>query len=187
MIGRLQGRLAAKHPPQVLVDVAGVGYELDVPMSTFYGLPATGEAVTLYTHLVVREDAHTLYGFATLEERTAFRQLIRISGIGARTALSVLSGLSVADLAQAVATQEAARLTRIPGIGRKTAERLLLELKGKLADVMAAPEERPSDVVNALLALGYSDKEARAAVRSLAPGLSVADGIKAALKSLAKS
>ena len=187
MIGRLQGRLAAKHPPQVLVDVGGIGYELDVPMSTFYGLPATGEPVALYTHLVVREDAHTLYGFATLEERTTFRQLIRISGIGARTALSVLSGLSVADLAHAVATQDAARLTRIPGIGRKTAERLLLELKGKLAEATAAPEERPSDVLNALLALGYSDKEAQAAVRGLAPGLSVAEGIKAALKSLAKS
>ena len=132
MIGRLSGKLAAKQPPHVMVDVGGVAYELDVPMSTFYGLPATGEAVSLYTHLVVREDAHTLYGFATLEERTAFRQLIRISGVGARTALAVLSGLSVSDLAQAVTMQDAAALTRIPGIGKKTAERLLLELKGKL-------------------------------------------------------
>src|SRR6185503_12093239 len=131
VIGRLQGRLAAKHPPQVMLDVGGVGYELDVPMSTFYGLPATGEPVTLYTHLVVREDAHTLYGFASLEERAAFRRLIRISGIGARTALSVLSGLSVADLAQSIALQDSGRLTRIPGIGKKTAERLLLELRGK--------------------------------------------------------
>ena len=142
MIGRLSGRLLAKHPPQVLLDVAGVAYEIDVPMSTFYGLPATGEAVTLFTHLQVREDAHTLYGFATLEERTAFRQLIRISGIGARTALSVLSGLSVAELAQAVALQEAARLVKVPGIGKKTAERLLLELKGKLEIGRASCRER---------------------------------------------
>ena len=187
MIGRLSGRLAAKNPPQVLLDVAGVGYELDVPMSTFYGLPGTGEAVTLYTHLVVREDAHTLYGFATLEERGAFRQLIRISGIGARTALSVLSGLSVSDLAQSVAMQDAARLTRIPGIGKKTAERLLLELKGKLAGVTAPAEEKTSDVLNALLALGYSDKEAHAAIKGLAPGVPVAEGIRAALKTLARS
>jgi len=150
VIGRLSGRLAAKNPPQVLVDVAGVGYEVDVPMSTFYSLPATGDPVTLHTHLVVREDAHTLYGFATLEERAAFRQLIRISGIGARTALSVLSGLSVADLAQSIALQDSGRLTRIPGIGKKTAERLLLELRGKLADVTAPAQERPSDVLNAL-------------------------------------
>ena len=187
MIARLSGRLAAKNPPQVVVDVAGVGYEVDVPMSTFYGLPGTGEPVTLHTHLVVREDAHTLYGFATLEERAAFRQLIRISGIGARTALSVLSGLSVADLAQSIALQDSGRLTRIPGIGKKTAERLLLELKGKLAEVTTPAQERPSDVVNALLALGYSDKEAHAAIKGLAPGIPVAEGIRAALKALAKS
>ena len=186
MIGRLQGRLATKNPPQVVVDVAGVGYEVDVPMSTFYSLPATGDPVTLHTHLVVREDAHTLYGFATLEERAAFRQLIRISGIGARTALSVLSGLSVADLAQSIALQDAGRLTRIPGIGKKTAERLLLELKGKLAEVTAPAQERASDVVNALLALGYSEKEAQAAIKGIAPGMPVAEGIRAALKALAK-
>jgi Holliday junction DNA helicase RuvA len=187
MIGRLTGRLAAKQPPQVLVDVAGVAYEVDVPMSTFYNLPASGEPVTLFTHLIVREDAHTLYGFATLEERAAFRQLIRISGVGARTALAVLSGLSVSDLAQAVAMQEAGRLTRIPGIGKKTAERLLLELKGKLAEVQApAGAEKANDVLNALLALGYSEKEALAAVKGLAPGIAVAEGIRAALKSLAK-
>jgi len=187
LIGRLSGKLAAKQPPQVLIDVGGVAYELDVPMSTFYSLPATGEAVSLYTHLVVREDAHVLYGFATLEERAAFRQLIRISGIGARTALAVLSGLSVGDLAQAVTLQEAARLTRIPGIGKKTAERLLLELKGKLAEATAAAGGRAgSDVVNALVALGYSDKEAHAAVRDLAPGVPLAEAIRAALKALAK-
>ena len=187
MIGRLSGRLAGKQPPQVLVDVGGVAYELDVPMSTFYSLPATGEAVSLYTHLVVREDAHTLYGFATLEERSAFRQLIRISGVGARTALSVLSGLSVADLAQAVTLQDAAALTRVPGIGKKTAERLLLELKGKLADTATAATRQGSDVVNALVALGYSDKEAAAAVKGLAPGIPVAEAIRAALKALAKA
>ena len=193
MIGRLTGKLAAKHPPQVLLDVAGVAYELDVPMSTFYSLPATGEAVTLHTHLVVREDAHVLYGFATLEERTAFRQLIRISGIGARTALSVLSGLSVHDLAEAVTMQESGRLTKIPGIGKKTAERLLLELKGKLADAIpasgsvAVPGSDASDILNALLALGYNEKEALAAIKGLAPGVAVADGIRAALKALAKS
>ncbi|MEA3194355.1 MAG: holliday junction helicase RuvA [Betaproteobacteria bacterium] len=189
MIGRLTGKLAGKHPPQVLVDVGGVGYELDVPMSTFYGLPATGDAVTLFTHLSIKEDSHTLYGFSTVEERSAFRQLIRISGIGPRTALSVLSGLSVAELSQAVALQDIARLTKIPGIGKKTAERLLLELKGKLATLGAATPgaEKASDVLNALLALGYSEKEALAATRSLAPGLPVAEGIRAALKSLAKS
>ena len=171
-----------------MVDVGGVGYELDVPMSTFYALPATGEAVMLYTHLVVREDAHNLYGFATGEERAVFRQLIRISGVGARTALSVLSGLSVGDLAQAVALQDAGRLVKIPGIGKKTAERLLLELKGKLGALGAvAGVEKASDVLNALLALGYSEKEALAATQSLPPGIPVADGIRAALKSLAKS
>ena len=187
MIGRLAGRLAAKHPPQVLLDVGGVGYELDVPMSTFYALPGIGEAVSLFTQLIVREDAHTLYGFATLEERSAFRQLISISGIGARTALAVLSGLSVADLANAVALQQSSTLVKIPGIGKKTAERLLLELKGKLA---LTKEESPGiakdDVLHALAALGYSDKEAAAAVRGLAPGMPVAEAIRAALKALAK-
>ena len=193
MIGRLSGKLAAKHPPQVLVDVAGVAYEVDVPMSTFYALPATGETVSLFTHLIVREDAHNLYGFASAEERTAFRQLIRISGVGARTALSVLSGLSVNDLAQAVATQDAARLTKVPGIGKKTAERLLLELKGKLGDVLpgmtsgGTSSNAVSDVLNALLSLGYSEKEALLAVRGLPPGIAVAEGIRAALKALAKS
>jgi len=188
MIGRLAGRLVAKHPPQVLLDVQGVGYEVEVPMSTFYSLPATGDAVTLLTHLVVREDAHVLYGFATPEERGAFRQLIRISGVGARTALAVLSGLSVAELGSAVAMQDAARLTKVPGIGKKTAERLLLELKGKIAEGAAKPAAgTASDVVNALVGLGYSEKEALAAVKGLPPGLAVAEGIRAALKALAKS
>jgi len=188
LIGRLSGKLVAKQPPQVLVDCAGVAYELDVPMSTFYALPATGDGVTLFTHLVVREDAHTLYGFATLEERAAFRQLIKISGVGARTALAVLSGLSVGDLAGAVTMQDATLLTRVPGIGKKTAERLLLELKGKLQDAAAgSPREKGSDVLNALLSLGYSEKEALLAVKALPPGIAVAEGIRTALKALAKS
>ncbi len=189
MIGRLSGKLLAKNPPQVLLEVAGVGYEIDVPMSTFYNLPATGEAVTLHMHLVVREDAHVLYGFATLEERSVFRKLIRISGVGARTALSVLSGLSVADLAQAVTLQDTARLTKVPGIGKKTAERLLLELKGKLTSTLAADSKSAggNDVLNALLGLGYSEKEAFAAVKGLPAGLALTEGIRAALKALAKS
>jgi Holliday junction DNA helicase RuvA len=187
LIGRVTGKLAAKTPPQVLVDVAGIAYEIDVPMSTLYALPATGETVTLFTHLVVREDAHNLYGFFTQEERSAFRQLIRISGVGARTALAVLSGLSVSDLAHSVATQDEGRLVKIPGIGKKTAERLLLELKGKLAEATAEPSaRRASDVVHALVALGYSDKEASAAAKDVPPDMPVAEAIRAALKSLVK-
>jgi Holliday junction DNA helicase RuvA len=193
MIGRLAGTLLEKNPPQILLDVQGVAYEVDVPMSTFYNLPASGERVTLFTHLVVREDAHLLYGFGTENERRAFRQLLKISGIGARTALSVLSGLSVAELAQAVTLQESGRLTRIPGIGKKTAERLLLELKDKLgADVTSGvgihrPPPPSSDVLHALIALGYSDKEAVAAIKQLPEGVAVADGIRQALKLLAKA
>jgi Holliday junction DNA helicase RuvA len=193
MIGRLAGTLLEKNPPQILLDVQGVAYEVDVPMSTFYNLPATGERVTLFTHLVVREDAHLLYGFGSESERRAFRQLLKISGIGARTALSVLSGLSVAELAQAVTLQESGRLTKIPGIGKKTAERLLLELKDKLgADVTATvgihrTPPPSSDVLHALIALGYSDKEAVAAIKQLPEGVAVADGIRQALKLLAKS
>jgi Holliday junction DNA helicase RuvA len=172
----------------VLVDCGGVAYELDVPMSTFYGLPATGAEVALFTHLSIKEDAHTLYGFATLEERSTFRQLIKISGVGPRTALSVLSGLSVGELAEAVTLQDAVRLTKIPGIGKKTAERLLLELKGKIASSGARTTSgSASDVVNALIGLGYNEKEALAAVKGQAPSLSTAEGIRAALKALAKS
>ena len=189
MIGRLTGKLTAKHPPQVLLEAGGVGYEVEVPMSTFFALPATGDTVTLHKHLVVREDAHVLYGFVTLEERAAFRKLIRISGVGARTALSVLSGLSVAELAQAVTLQDSARLVKVPGIGKKTAERLLLELKGKLTDTLPAEARGGSsnDVLNALTGLGYSEKEALAAVKGLPAGLAVTEGIRAALKALAKS
>ena len=187
MIGSLRGKLAAKTPPQLLLEVGGVGYEVEAPMSTFYRLPPVGQETRLLTHLVVREDAHLLYGFATLDERTAFRRLIRISGIGARTALSVLSGLSVGDLADAVARQETARLVKVPGIGKKTAERLLLELKGKLDEVASPSGQSPSsDVLNALLALGYSEKEAQASARDIPAGLPVAEAIRAALKALAK-
>ncbi|MGZ3182619.1 MAG: Holliday junction branch migration protein RuvA [Telluria sp.] len=191
MIGRLSGILLEKAPPQLLVDCSGVGYEVDVPMSTYYNLPSTGERVVLFTHLIVREDAHLLFGFGTASERALFRQLIKISGVGARTALAILSGMTVADLAQAVTLQESGRLVKIPGIGKKTAERLLLELKGKLgADigiVGGAPrDDTQNDILNALAALGYSDKEAAAAIKALPPGASVSDGIKHALKALSK-
>ena len=192
MIGRLSGTLLEKNPPQLLLDVQGVAYEVDVPMSTFYNLPQNGERITLFTHLVVREDAHLLYGFGTENERRAFRQLLKVNGIGAKIALSLLSGLSVAELAQAVTLQESGRLTRVPGIGKKTAERLLLELKDKLgADLTqavginrAAPAT--SDITNALLSLGYNEREAHATVRQLPDGVAVAEGIKQALRMLAK-
>jgi holliday junction DNA helicase RuvA len=191
VIGRIAGKLVAKHPPQIVVDVHGVGYELDVPMSTLYQLPGTGTDVALLTHLLVREDAHQLYGFATEGERNLFRQLLRISGIGARTALAALSGMSVADLRDAVTRQEGARLTKIPGIGKKTAERLLLELKDKLdiavIEVRAETDDAGSDVVNALLALGYSEKEVQFAVKNLESGLNVTEGIRQALKALSRA
>jgi Holliday junction DNA helicase RuvA len=191
MIGRLSGLLFDKNPAQLLVDCNGVGYEVSVPMSTFYNLPSTGERVTLLTHMVVREDAQLLYGFGTAQERELFRELIKISGIGARTALAILSGMSVKDLAQAVTLQDAGRLTKIPGIGKKTAERLLLELKGKLgADIGAAPgavaDESSNDILSALLALGYSEKEAVLAIKQVPAGSSVSDGIRHALKALSK-
>ena len=192
MIGRLSGTLLEKNPPQILLDVAGVAYEVDVPMSTFYNLPDTGGKLTLFTHLVVREDAHLLYGFGTEHERRTFRLLTKISGIGAKIALAVLSGLSVAELAQAITLQDAARLTRVPGIGKKTAERILLELKDKLgADLTSAvgvhrPAPASSDILNALVALGYSDKEAVHAVKQLPEGVAVTDGIRQALKALGK-
>ena len=189
MIGRLHGLLAEKNPPQVLVDCHGVGYEVDVPMSTFYNLPETGQAVTLLTHFVVREDAQILYGFGTVQERAAFRELIKITGVGPRMALSILSGLSVADLAQAITRQEVARLVKVPGIGKKTAERLMLELKGKLGADMGSVQALAStdnlhDIGQALLALGYNDKEAAAALKALPADVGVSEGIKLALKSL---
>ena len=191
MIGKLTGTLGDKNPPQVLVDCNGVGYEVDVPMSTFYNLPAAGEKVTLLTHLVVREDAQLLYGFATGAEREAFRQLIKISGVGPRTALSVLSGMSVADIAQAVTAQDAGRLVKVPGIGKKTAERLLLELKGKFGpdlglSALGAGSDAQTDILQALVALGYSDKEAAASLKALPKDVGVSEGIKLALRALNK-
>ncbi len=192
MIGRITGKLLEKHPPQVLVDAHGVGYEIDVPMSTFYNLPATGESVTLLTHFVVREDAQLLYGFGTDEERRVFRQLLKISGVGPKLALSVLSGLSISDLAHAVSAQEVGRLTKIPGVGKKTAERLLLELKDKLNVTVTGRLEKPaattgSDALNALLALGYNEREAQGALKDIAEGLTLSEKIRAALKSLSKA
>ena len=192
MIGRLSGILLEKNPPQVLVDCQGVGYEVDVPMSTFYNLPHTGEKVVLHIHYVVREDAHLLFGFGTAGDRAVFRQLIKITGVGARMALSILSGMTVAELSQAVTLQEAGRLVKVPGIGKKTAERLLLELKGKLgadigAGMGAARDDSQADVLNALLALGYSDKEALLATKGIPAGTGVSDGIKLALKALSKA
>jgi len=192
MIGRIQGILAEKHPPQIVVLCGGVGYEIDVPMSTFYALPRTGEEVALLTHLVVREDAHLLYGFATAAERSAFRQLLKISGVGPKVALSVLSGLSVDDLASAVASQDALRLTKVPGVGKKTAERLVLELRDKLPMAVTvaradASSAAGSDVLNALLGLGYNEREAQAAVKQLPAELTLTDAIRQALKNLAKT
>jgi Holliday junction DNA helicase RuvA len=190
MIGRITGTLAEKSPPHLLIDCNGVGYEVDVPMSTFYNLPGLGERIALLTHFVVREDAQLLYGFLTAAERATFREVLKISGIGPRTALAVLSGMSVTELAQAVAQQQTARLTKVPGIGKKTAERLLLELKGKLAPDITVPpsvaDEAQADIVQALVALGYSEREAAAALKALPTDVTVADGIKLALKALSK-
>lgn len=192
MIGRVRGVLLEKHPPQVLLDVQGLGYEIDVPMSTFYDLPATGSEVTLYTHLLIREDAHLLFGFATECERQIFRRLLKISGVGARTALALLSGLSIGELHDAVRAQDTTYLIRVPGIGKKTAERLLLELRDKLDAVSPALENIRSsatendDIYNALLALGYSDREVNKVVKQMPANLSVSDGIRQALQWLSK-
>ncbi|WP_302410191.1 Holliday junction branch migration protein RuvA [Comamonas kerstersii] len=192
MIGKLTGTLLEKNPPEVLVDCHGVGYEVQVPMSTFYNLPQVGQPISLLTHFIVREDAQLLYGFATAQERQTFQELIKISGVGPRMALSLLSGLSIEELAQAVATQEAGRLVKVPGIGKKTAERLLLELKGKLGDAVVTgaaaqvKSDAQADILQALLALGYSDKEASACLKQLPADIGVSEGIKLALKGLSK-
>lgn len=192
MIGRIQGTLISIQAPKLLIDCNGLGYEVDVPMSTLYQLPAIGQKLTLLTHFHVREDLQQLFGFATDSERHAFRSLIKISGVGARTALAVLSGMSVNELAQAIALQEPAAFTRVPGIGKKTAERLLLELKGKLAPELgvggskSAKRDVSSEIIQALLALGYSDKEAHLAIRQIPADANVSEGIKLALKSLSK-
>lgn len=193
MIGRLQGVLLEKTPPFVLVDVHGVGYEVEVPMSTFYNLPAVGETVTLLTQFIVREDAQLLFGFGTDRERSLFRQLLKVNGVGAKSALSILSGLSVEDLVRAITLQEAGMLTRIPGVGKKTAERLLLELKDKFNTLdgvslgTSPAQSSNADVLNALLALGYNEREALAATKQLPPGSEVGEGIRLALKSLART
>jgi holliday junction DNA helicase RuvA len=192
MIGRITGTLAAKQPPQILVDVSGVGYEIDVPMSTFYNLPALGDKVSLLTHHAIREDAHLLYGFGSEIERAAFRELLKVSGIGAKTALSVLSGLSVNDLSVAIAEQEVGRIIKVPGIGKKTAERLLLELKGKpvfAGAIAAAPGEASvsDDVRQALLALGYNERETTEALRQVPSDLPVGEAIRLALRSLSRA
>jgi len=192
MIGRIQGTLIANTPPRLIIDCHGVGYEVDVPMSTLYQMPSLGQQVTLLTHFVVREDAQQLFGFASESEREAFRALIKISGVGARTALSLLSGMSVEELSQAITLQESGRLTKVPGIGKKTAERLLLELKGKFgADIGLAGQAPQIDsqleILQALTSLGYSDKEAQLALKQVSPGSSVSDGIRLALKALSKA
>lgn len=190
MIGRIRGILLEKTPPTLCIDVGGVGYEIDVPMSTLYKLPELGAEVTLYTHLQVRDDAHILYGFSSVAERSAFRSLIKVTGVGARIALAVLSGMSVEELASAITLQETGRLTRVPGIGKKTAERLLLELRGKLGadiDVVATPAAGgQSDILNALLSLGYSSAESQKALKTLPTDVEVAEGIRLALKSMAR-
>ncbi len=191
MIGRITGTILEKLPPTVCIDVGGVGYEIDVPMSTLYDLPDMGARVTLYTHLAIREDAHVLYGFLTAQERSTFRALIKVTGVGARTALAVLSGMSVQDLANAVTRQETGLLTRVPGIGKKTAERLLLELKGKLGADLPSDPSRPAggreDILNALLSLGYSSNESQSALKALPENVEVAEGIRLALKSLSRA
>lgn len=187
MISRINGVLIEKLPPTICVDVNGVGYDLEVPMSTFYDLPEIGAKVSLYTHLAIREDAHVLYGFLRTDERLAFRTLIKVSGIGARTALAILSGMSSEELAQAIAQQDATPLTKVPGIGAKTAARLLLELKGKFIATATATAATPSaqdDILNALLALGYSEKESKHAMKALPNGISVSEGIRLALQNI---
>lgn len=194
MIGRIRGILLEKHPPAICVEAQGVGYDIDVPMTTFYDLPAVGAEVTLHTHLAVRDDAHVLYGFSSLRQRHAFRTLIKVTGVGARTALAVLSGMTAEELATAVAEQEAARLLKVPGIGKKTAERLLLELRDKLGDLpvatgspAVAPASGNDDISAALAALGYSPAEIRKAIKSVPAGTDTTDGIRLALQALSRA
>lgn len=191
MIARLNGLLVEKTPPLIVLDCAGVGYEVEVPMSTFYNLPEVGTKTMVLTHMVVREDAQLLYGFGTQQEKDTFRQLLKVNGIGAKSALSILSGVSIDELVDAIGSQEVAVLTRIPGVGKKTAERLLLELKDKFeaTGLGVSSNEGKSvtqDVLNALLALGYNEREAVAAAKQLDKDISVSEGIKQALKALSK-
>ena len=194
MISRLTGKLIEKQPPQIVIDVNGVAYEADVSMQTFYNLPPLNETVQLYTQLVVREDAHLLFGFGTAAERATFRQLVKVSGIGAKTALGILSAMTADELAQTVAQEDVKRLSSAPGIGKKTAERMILELRGKLSGstvsdgLFAQPQaaDETDDIIGTLLALGYSDREARAAVKGIVPGTEVGEGVRLALKNLLK-
>lgn len=194
MISRLTGKLVEKNPPQIVIDVNGVGYEADVSMQTFYNLPPVGESVQLFTQLIIREDAHLLFGFATAEERKTFRQLIKVGGIGAKTALGILSAMTADELARAVAEEDVKRLSSAPGIGKKTAERMVLELRGKLVAYTvtdglfaAAPAaDETEDIVSTLLALGYSEREAKAAVKGVPKGTDVGEGVRLALKNLLK-
>lgn len=190
MIGRISGVLVEKNPLHILVDCEGIGYEISVPMSTFYNLPDVGQKVILITHFHVRDDNHSLYGFNTLKEREVFRELIKISGVGTRTALSLLSGLSLSDFFIAISSQKPDLLTTIPGIGKKTAERLLLELKGKLEVeinlIVKDERENSNDILKALLTLGYSEKEARISIKKLPSDITIVDGIKLALQDLSK-
>lgn len=194
MISRLTGKLVEKNPPQIVIDVNGVGYEADVSMQTFYNLPPVGESVQLFTQLIIREDAHLLFGFATAEERKTFRQLIKVGGIGAKTALGILSAMTADELARAVAEEDVKRLSSAPGIGKKTAERMVLELRGKLVAhtvtdglFAAAPAaDETEDIVSTLLALGYSEREAKAAVKGVPKGTGVGEGVRLALKNLLK-
>lgn len=194
MISRLTGKLVEKNPPQIVIDVNGVGYEADVSMQTFYNLPPVGESVQLFTQLIIREDAHLLFGFATAEERKTFRQLIKVGGIGAKTALGILSAMTADELARAVAEEDVKRLSSAPGIGKKTAERMVLELRGKLVAhavtdglFAAAPAaDETEDIVGTLLALGYSEREAKAAVKGVPEGTDVGEGVRLALKNLLK-
>lgn len=195
MIGRLQGVVLAKNAPSILLDVHGVGYELEVPMSTFCDLPTLQAAVVLHTHLVIREDAHLLYGFATLAERSAFRLLLKVAGVGPKLALALLSGLSVGELAGIVARQEPARLTRVPGVGKKTAERLLLELRDKFVDTdfgvsSGSPAGQAAaahnDVANALLGLGYNEKEVARALKDMPEDTALEEAIRRSLRLLSR-
>lgn len=198
MIGRLKGRLVYKEPPTLLVDVSGVGYELEAPMTTFYDLPAVGEELTLYTHLLVRDDAHLLYGFSRESQRRLFRGLIKVNGVGPRVALAILSGLTYQEFEQCVVAEDVARLTRVPGIGRKTAERLIVEMRDKVPAPDSGmggtgeagpppPQNDPvSEAVSALTALGYKPQEASRLVRAVpTQGLRTEEIIRQALKSVA--
>ena len=202
MIGRIKGQLLSKQPPELLVDVHGVGYEMEAPMSTFYQLPAAGEEVTLHTHMVVREDAQLLYAFYSTSERRLFRDLIRINGVGPKLGLTILSGISAQDFARAVQEGDAAALTGLPGVGKKTAERLIVELRDKLSHEVAPVTDDTaavtaaisgyqtspvSDAVSALTALGYKAQEASRMVRAIdATGLETEAIIKAALQGAVK-